>query len=683
MRAGPGYRALWLASLLAAAGSDAAVAAQTDAPRARGPEPEWREWIHPGDRTLHAVAYDERRSRMVLFGGRSTSSRPDDTHEWDGLRWHRPARHGPGARDGLAMVYDAGRHEVLMFGGKDLNSNGLFGDTWRWDGLAWTLAAQTGPIARERHAIGFDRERDRVVLFGGVTIDGDEGVVLLRDTWTWDGTAWTQAAGDGPTARSDAKIDYDVARERIVLYGGVDGDGNVLGDTWEWDGAAWSLASDTGPPCRVGHAMSFDATRARVVLFGGAAPCVNFPFFADQQDTWEWDGAAWERRATTGPFKRRFATLAYDRQRERSVLFGGWPAGYFPVGDGGSSMVSDLPLGDLWEWDGMYWRRRVTTVPRARYGHRMAYDVARRVTVMFGGRTSQFGYETETWEWDGDGWSRRQYAPPDTIGSVPRARGYAAMAYDRLRQRVWMFGGTQGGGAALGDLWHWDGSDWRERAATATPPALVAASMVHDEVRDRLVLFGGLRDAGPAFGETWEFDGSAWMRVARAGPPARFEAAMAYDSARARVVLFGGADGSVDFGDTWEWDGTSWTRVADTGPAPRQSAAIAYDVDRRRVVLRGGSSGAGAQLTFFDDVWEWDGASWTAAASTAAPARAGEAMVYDATRGEIVLFGGTDDYGACEPGCGNAETWLRRTVLPTGQVFEDGFESSSLRPMTH
>lgn len=33
---------------------------------------------------------------------------------------------------------------------------------------------------------------------------------------------------------------YDIARDRLVLFGGQDGTGE-LADTWEWDGMDWSL----------------------------------------------------------------------------------------------------------------------------------------------------------------------------------------------------------------------------------------------------------------------------------------------------------------------------------------------------------------------------------------------------------------------------------------------------------
>ncbi|MCH8271508.1 MAG: hypothetical protein IH985_09915 [Planctomycetes bacterium] len=53
-------------------------------------------------------------------------------------------------------------------------------------------------------------------------------------------------------------------------------------------------------------------------------------------------------------------------------------------------------------------------------------------------------------------------------------------------------------------------------------------------------------------------------------------------------------------GETWEWDGTSWTLAATTGPSPRNRHAMAYDSVRGVTVLFGGDDGAPNGET-----WEW------------------------------------------------------------------------------
>jgi hypothetical protein len=77
----------------------------------------------------------------------------------------------------------------------------------------------------------------------------------------------------------------------------------------------------------------------------------------------------------------------------------------------------------------------------------MAYDSARRVTVLFGGGGNGGGYDA-TWEWDGWSWARR-------ASSGPAQRSLTAMAYDSARGVAVLFGGL--GSSDFGDTWEWDG----------------------------------------------------------------------------------------------------------------------------------------------------------------------------------------------------------------------------------
>lgn len=73
---------------------------------------------------------------------------------------------------------------------------------------------------------------------------------------------------------------FDVARERVVLFGGEDP--GQMDDTWEWDGDAWIAHSPRiSPSARQAHAMAYDATRGQIVvpsaapwLYGASVPAV-------------------------------------------------------------------------------------------------------------------------------------------------------------------------------------------------------------------------------------------------------------------------------------------------------------------------------------------------------------------------------------------------------------------------
>jgi len=104
---------------------------------------------------------------------------------------------------------------------------------------------------------------------------------------------------------------------------------------------------------------------------------------------------------------------------------------------------------------------------------------------------------------------------------------------------------------------------------------------------------------------------------------------MVFDAAHGVCVLF-------DLGETWTWDGTAWSLVASAGPAPRREQAMVWDALRARVVLFGGWDGS----TVFGDTWEWDGSLWSQVATTGPEARHGHGLAFRSSGGTTLLFGG-------------------------------------------
>jgi hypothetical protein len=110
-------------------------------------------------------------------------------------------------------------------------------------GWTWTGQPATGPPARGGASMAYDAARGVTVLFGGFGSDCEHAVYgLCGDTWTWDGTQWSQQQVSGPPARLRASMVYDAARDVTVLFGGV-GCGDRCGDTWTLVGAPAAVAS--------------------------------------------------------------------------------------------------------------------------------------------------------------------------------------------------------------------------------------------------------------------------------------------------------------------------------------------------------------------------------------------------------------------------------------------------------
>jgi hypothetical protein len=111
----------------------------------------------------------------------------------------------------------------------------------------------------------FDLVHKSVVLFGGHP-DPQVSLVPLGDTWSWDGTTWTQITtfGANPCFNA-AMVSTDV---QIAMFGGTDPSNERFRETWTFDGKLWTHRQDIGPSPRFSTAVSFDAARRNIVLFG-------------------------------------------------------------------------------------------------------------------------------------------------------------------------------------------------------------------------------------------------------------------------------------------------------------------------------------------------------------------------------------------------------------------------------
>lgn len=130
-----------------------------------------------------------------------------------------------------------------------------------------------------------------------------------------------------------------------------------------------------------------------------------------------------------------------------------------------------------------------------------------------------------------------------------------------------------------------------------------------------------------------------WIATSSAAPTPRSPAASAFDSARGELLVFGGIDAeSQTLGDTWLLDTSTatWTLFEGPSPSARTLASAVYDAARGEVVLFGGSEPAGE----VGDTWLWDGAGWRHPIVTEPPARWRAAFAYDPVRQRAVLFGG-------------------------------------------
>jgi hypothetical protein len=297
-----------------------------------------------------------------------------------------------------------------------------------------------------------------------------------------------------------------------------------------------------------------------------------------ESETWEWDGARWALVASAELPGLIDPSLAFDRDRGRTVLYGGapqsfgcvWNALYGGVNSGTPFFCSRPSAGDsTYEYDGTSWTAKAIPVPPPpRLRAAMAWDSHAKRTILFGGR--QLASSATI------GWN-----PPGTNPNPPFPENMA--------------------GALLNDTWSYDGTSWTKVATGHPPPALEGATLVFDEDRNVAVLVGG-HAANDPVGRAdrlriWEFDGTDWnerLSAAASGVPAeiatRRGVSAFWNPQRRRVSLFGG-----------QVDRLPSCTLTDAQIAS-QLAALAGNAAALDALASTGCLGG-----YVHDLWEWNG----------------------------------------------------------------------------
>ena len=277
-----------------------------------------------------------------------------------------------------------------------------------------------------------------VYLYGGAASTAN-----INQTWQFDGTNWTQlATSTSPPHRRRHAGAWDLARGRLVVFGGETNGGTPLGDTWEFDGTNWyQMMPATVPPSRRDHCMAYDFASGLVIMFSGAGPSGVL-----LGDMWAWDGNDWFAFPSAGlPSSRWGAQMVWSQASGGVVMFGGSNNNQGAATPFGSNLTA-TPISDTWLWTGLSWTPAnvVSQSPSARYGMTMAYDDTRSRVVMFGGNDGA-NYLHETWEYDGATWTQIPASP------LPAGRRESQMVYVFGLDRTFMFGGWRG--SNLSDTW--------------------------------------------------------------------------------------------------------------------------------------------------------------------------------------------------------------------------------------
>jgi len=290
-------------------------------------------------RVWAAFAYYPPKKELVMFGGRRPGTIFDDTWTRTGTTWtlQTPTR-SPSARTGASMVFDPASNQLLLFGGSATTGTGFSNQTWTWNGTNWTqLHPATSPPDREDQQMAYDAATKTVILFSGF-----HGTGYWDDTWSWNGTTWTKLSpATSPSGRDSAAFVYDPATSQMILFGGFRGSGFSPGDTWTWTGTTWTPLSPAHSPGTdvFARQAAYDPASSQLLVFGGDTGHNVF-----LNTIWTWTGTDWTQLSpATSPPPRAYGAMTFDGATNQVVLF-----------TGSENALVSFPT-TTWAWNGSTW----------------------------------------------------------------------------------------------------------------------------------------------------------------------------------------------------------------------------------------------------------------------------------------------------------------------------------------
>jgi hypothetical protein len=316
----------------------------------------------PSVRDASLSAFDPATGQLVLYGGAGgffpgTLAVDNDTWTFDGVSWSKHVTAvTPGEQDKLSggkLAYDPASKQLVLFGEGDGDASG----TWTWNGSQWTTQHPAQSPALSGSCMATDTAAGELVLYGLHAVGSNTGPVLTWQTWTWRGGNWVQlptpaVSPQGADAQT-CSMTYDGANHDLLLvtatwYAG-EYSGASPGETWTFDGTAWTqketLTNTTGGVDFT--SMTYDPAYGQVMTYGGFDVSNGNAVLTNP---WSWNGSAWQQvTLSPAPSARVLGASTYDPATGQLVLFGGvgsstWLGDTWVLSPPGSSSVTPTRL---------------------------------------------------------------------------------------------------------------------------------------------------------------------------------------------------------------------------------------------------------------------------------------------------------------------------------------------------
>ncbi len=238
----------------------------------------------PTSKGLGPLAYDIQSDRAIWFYGVNDTYDNPSSETWvydlNSDNWTKmdPIVAPPSLVD-PNMVYDAESDRIILFGGVDpaTVSQGttivFHNETWAYDydTNTWTnMQPKLSPPGMNLYTMTYDSAADRIVVLGYTV--GFTSPEKTEHTWLYDynTNTWEDLGTAGPGSRAFSSLVYAAGNNRSILFG--NGDPQLMNDTWSFDldtGTWMELTPQSPPEGRKNHTMAYSSVADRIVLFGG------------------------------------------------------------------------------------------------------------------------------------------------------------------------------------------------------------------------------------------------------------------------------------------------------------------------------------------------------------------------------------------------------------------------------
>jgi hypothetical protein len=212
------------------------------------------------------------------------------------------------------MTYDVARQVMFTVINPNLSSSTHLYQAWQYDGLTWTQKQNVPLTSDGDTAIAYDQSRQVTVLYGS-------GLTGNAVTLEYNGASWTPKTPMHTPVNCFDKplLKYDPAIGKTVLVGINLNDPSATTETWTWDGTDWTQVPGTQPPTTaLPGGMSYDTNTGLMMLL------------TTDMQTWAFDGYTWTQKNPTvspTPSSNGYFSMAYDQTRAVTVFFGGEVSG--------------------------------------------------------------------------------------------------------------------------------------------------------------------------------------------------------------------------------------------------------------------------------------------------------------------------------------------------------------------